>query len=362
MKYLSIYVHIPFCLKKCDYCNFTSFSCCEHSFERYFLCLENEINNQSINYKNRKINTIFIGGGTPSLVSAHLIEKLMQNIKQNFNLTKNCEITIECNPDSITVEKLQIYKNCGINRISFGVQSLNDKLLKLIGRPHNRKQALCALQNAKKIGFKNINADVMLGLPTQTKHMALSTVKNLISAGANHISLYTLILEENTPLFKKVNSSKLNLPTDDETVKMFSLCSDLLKKQAFSRYEVANFAKNKKCVHNLGYWQNADYVGFGISAHSKIANRRFFNTSNLQEYLNNKNKVTTEILTPEQIREEKIMLGLRTAKGISCNLVKNKITELNLLKKNKFIEIKNNRVCATEKGFFILNQIILMLV
>ena len=244
MKYLSIYVHIPFCLKKCDYCNFTSFSCCEHNFERYFLCLQNEIEQQSKKFKERKVNTIFIGGGTPSIVPANLIEKLMLIIKQNFNLTKNCEITIECNPDSTTEEKLKIYKKIGINRISFGVQTLNNNLLKLIGRPHNRKQALSIINSAKKVGFKNINADVMLGLPTQTKQMALSAVQKLIDTGINHISLYTLILEENTPLFNKVNNLEISLPTEEETVKMFSCCQNYIKKQGFLRYEVANFAKS----------------------------------------------------------------------------------------------------------------------
>ena len=362
MKYLSIYVHIPFCIKKCDYCNFTSFSCCEQKFENYFLCLENEIKQKANLFCDRIINTIFIGGGTPSLVPANLIEKLMKTIKQSFNLTKTCEITIECNPDSTNKEKLQLYKKCGINRISFGVQTLNNNLLKLIGRPHNSIQALSVIKTAKQVGFKNINADVMLGLPLQSKQIALSTIKELIETGINHISLYTLILEENTPLYNKVHNNEVILPSEDEIVKMFSLCQNYIKKQGFTRYEVANFSKNKKfCRHNLGYWQNADYIGFGVSAHSKIGNKRFCNTSNLTNYLNNNNRVETDELSAEQIREEKIMLGLRTSKGIPIHIVKNK-QQLKMLKKNKFIEIKNNRVCATQKGFYVLNQIILMLV
>ncbi len=362
MKYLSIYVHIPFCKKKCDYCNFTSFAC-EQNVERYFFSLFNEIKNQSKNFSNKLVNTIFIGGGTPSIVKANFIEQLLLTIKQNFSLTKNCEITIECNPDSTTKEKLLTYKNCGINRISFGVQSLNNNLLESIGRVHNSLQAINAIKIAQQVGFKNINADVMLGLPNQTKQNAISTLKKLVNLGIQHVSLYTLILEENTPLFKKVQSNSKLLPAEDDVVKIFKSCSNYLKKNGFERYEVANFSKhNKQCKHNVGYWQNADYIGFGVSAHSKINNVRFSNTNNLVEYINNKNTVQTETLTTEQIREEKIMLGLRTSKGITLSIVKHKQSELKLLKKNNFIEIKNNKVKATQKGFFVLNQIILMLI
>ena len=362
MKYLSIYVHIPFCAKKCDYCDFTSFAC-KNNFDDYFNALFNEIKQESKLYKQRKVNTIFIGGGTPSVVDGKYIKKLMKTIISNFMLTKNCEITIECNPDSTTTEKLNIYKENGINRISFGVQTLNNAELELIGRVHNRNQAIQAIQSAQKTGFKNINADVMLGLPKQTKHSALNTVKKIVELGVNHISLYTLILEENTKLHRLVSTKQIVLPTENNTVKMFEICQNYLKEQKFTRYEVANFAKkNKQCKHNIGYWNNSDYVGFGLSAHSKIKNSRFANTNILSEYINNQNIRTVEYLTSQQLQEEKIMLGLRTTKGISLNLVKNKEIELQLLEKNKFINIKNNKITVTQKGFYVLNQIILMLV
>ena len=363
MKYLSIYIHIPFCKSKCYYCSFCSFANSEKIYEEYFKTLNYEIENSALNYKDNIVNTIFIGGGTPSVVPAIFIENLIKNIKKHYVLSKNCEISIECNPESATKEKLKIYKNAGINRISFGVQSLNDNLLKSINRVHTSLQAKQTITLAKQIGFKNINADVMLGLPNQTLNDAKKTVKTLIDLGLTHISLYTLILEENTPLFNMVNDKKCKLPTEDETVEMFDACLNILNKNNFTRYEVANFSKKGKiCKHNFGYWTNKNYVGFGLSAHSKIDKTRFCNTLNLEEYFKYNFISSKEILYNSQIREEKIMLGLRTNKGISLNLVKNKQKEIETLKQNKLVEIKNNRVIATTKGMYVLNQIILMLI
>ena len=363
MKYLSIYVHIPFCKSKCYYCSFCSFANCENNYQNYFKSLCYEIENSSKKYLDYTVNTIFFGGGTPSVVPSEFIEITLKTIKKYFKITKNCEISIECNPESVTEEKLQAYKYVGFNRLSFGVQSLNDKLLKNINRVHSSLQAKQAINLAKQIGFKNINADVMLGLPNQTLSDAKDTVKNLIDLGLTHISLYTLILEENTPLYNFVSTKKITLPTEDETVEMFDACLNLLNKNNYIRYEVANFSKKgKECKHNLGYWTNKNYVGFGLSAHSKIENIRFYNTDNINKYLNKEFISNTEELTSSQIREEKIMLGLRTNKGINLSLVRNKQKEIETLKQNNFIEIKNNRVIATTKGMYVLNQIILILV
>ena len=203
----------------------------------------------------------------------------------------------------------------------------------------------------------------MLGLPSQTKLDVLNTLKMLISKKLTHISLYTLILEENTPLFKKVNSGELKLPTEDETIDMFDECLKLLEENNFTRYEVANFAKeNKICKHNLGYWTNKNYLGFVLSSHAKVDNTRFCNTSNLEKYVSHNFIENIETLSKTQIREEKIMLGLRTNKGINLNLVKTKTTEIEKLKQHNLIEIKNNHIFATTKGMYVLNQIILMLV
>ena len=363
MKYLSLYVHIPFCKSKCYYCSFCSFANCEDNHKKYFETLNFEIEEQSKKYNKYIVNTIFIGGGTPSIVDAVFIKNVLKTIKKCFKITKNCEISIECNPDSTTIEKLAIYKNAGINRISFGVQSLNDNLLKGINRVHSSLQAIDAIEKAKKVGFKNINCDVMLGLPNQTTLDAINTVNSLIKLGITHLSLYTLILEENTKLFDMVENKKVSLPTEDQTVEMFDECLKILKDNNFIRYEVANFCKkNKICKHNLGYWTNKNYLGFGLSSHSKIDNTRFFNTSNLEKYILHNFNENTETLSLSQIREEKIMLGLRTNKGINLSLVKNKHNEINKLVESGFVEIKNNHLIATTNGMYILNQIILMLV
>ena len=363
MKYLSLYVHIPFCKSKCYYCSFCSFANCENEQEKYFNVLCCEIEEQSEKYNNYMVNTIFIGGGTPSIVESKFIENVLKTIKKCFKITKKCEISIECNPDSVNEEKLIIYKKAGINRISFGVQSLNDNLLKCINRVHSSLQAIQAIEKAKQVGFKNINCDVMLGLPNQTKIDAINTVSSLINLGITHLSLYTLILEENTKLFNLVENKTVSLPTDDQTVEMFDECLKVLEKNNFIRYEVANFCKSGKvCKHNFGYWTNKNYVGFGLSSHSKIGNTRFCNTSNLNEYCKHNFLENTETLSSSQIREEKIMLGLRTNKGINLNLVKNKQDEIKKLVENGFVEIKNNHLIATTKGMYILNQIILLLI
>lgn len=352
-----IYVHIPFCASKCYYCNFVSFA--NHQNKKiYFEKLCNEIK-QRRNYK--LVSSIYFGGGTPSSVEPEYIEKTINTIKQNYNLSNQAEITIECNPQSTTKEKLEKYFSLGFNRVSFGVQSFDEQLLKKLGRFQNKEQSLNAIKLAKQVGFKSISADLLLGFENQTNIKLRNTLKTLLFVGVNHISAYMLILEEDTPLFKKVQKGEINLPSEDETVELYNFLYEFLKQNGFERYEVSNFAKpGFESKHNLGYWQLKEYLGFGLSAHSYDGKTRSANSCNFEDYLNDQNK-TQEVLNEQQKREDEIMLGLRTKYGIRKELVENNKNFENLLKE-KFIKLENDRVVVNENCFGVLNQIILKLI
>lgn len=344
-KSFSIYIHIPFCEKKCIYCDFASFVAKEDVKEKYFASLLDEI--KSCKYQG-KVRTIYIGGGTPSSVDEKYIKNILDEIRNKFEVQKNVEITIECNPNSATEEKLKFYKNIGINRISFGVQSLDDKILKIIGRLHNKNQAIDAIKTAKKMGFENISADIMIGLPGQTKSKLLSDAKTLLDLGINHISTYMLQLEEKAPLTRLVEKGVLKVPSDDKCVALYEALVAFLKKQDFERYEISNFAKSKTySKHNLAYWQRREYLGFGLSAHSFVEGKRFANSKNMQDYLNRKN-IECEKLSKEDEITEIIMLGLRCKLGfkisdlkkLGYDITKNK-AYAEFLEKNILIKIGN---------------------
>ena len=375
MEDLGIYVHIPFCESKCSYCNFVSFKVKEEEKKEYINNLCKEIGL----YKNKEVNvdTIFIGGGTPTVCSSEDITKLFNSLNENFNINKNAEITLECNPNSFTEEKAKVYKSCGVNRLSFGLQSANNKLLKTINRVHNKKDFINAIKTAKNIGFKNINADILLGIPNQKLIDVKNTIKLLLKLNITHISCYSLILEENTLLFRQINEGKLKLPKEEKVIKMYDYVVKKLNKHNIKRYEVSNFAKlGYECKHNLKYWNLTNYLGLGLNAHSKINNVRYENFSVLKEYNNSlkgneKPIKNTTNLTLEDIKEEFIMLGLRKQEGVNLSLYeeffgerleKIKAHEVNFLLKNNFIKIVNNNLFATNLGFKVLNQIILNLI
>lgn len=361
----SVYIHIPFCERKCLYCDFASFVTKKDVKEKYFESLVDEI--KTCKYTG-KAKTIYFGGGTPSSVDEKYIKNILDEIKNKFNVQKNAEITIECNPNSVTEEKLGFYKNIGINRISFGVQSLDNKTLKMIGRLHNKDQAINAIQIAKDVGFKNISADLMIGLPTQTKRRLLSDSKTLLDLGINHISTYMLQLEDGTALTQKVKSGEIKVPDDDKCVALYESLTKFLNSQGFERYEISNFAKNKTySKHNLAYWSRNDYLGFGLSAHSFVDGKRFCNSKKMQDYLNRKN-ISKEVLTQKDVITEIIMLGLRCKLGVDLkslkklgyDLTKNK-AYAQFLQQN--ILIKNsNKIYLNEKYYGVSNSVICELI
>ena len=323
MRNISIYVHIPFCKQKCLYCDFCSFCCGENEVKQYFNKLKEEIVRRAKEFKDRSVQTIYFGGGTPSSVDADFIAETLFAIKKSYNVIDNAEITIECNPCSTDEIKLKKYFSCGFNRISFGVQSLDNNVLKSIGRLHNCDEAINAINLAKEVGFKNISCDLMIGLPEQDEHMLISDAERLDELGISHISCYMLQLEEGTPLFKKVKNGQIKVSDEDEQARMYDMLVKRLSQLGFEQYEVSNFAKcGKYSKHNLNYWKRGEYLGFGVSAHSFVGNKRFANADNFKDYYKDFIPFEEE-LSEEEIKEEKIMLGLRCFEGVEKKLIEN---------------------------------------
>lgn len=373
---LGIYVHIPFCVSKCLYCNFYSEPKL-NLINDYVLSLVKEIKRESEKYKNFNINTIFIGGGTPSVLPAGSVSVIIGAIKKFFKVDSNCEITIESNPNSINYTNASEWFSAGVNRVSVGVQTTSNRLLKIIGRKHTYQDFISSVKTLKKVGFKNINADLMIGLPTQKQREVKQALNHCFNLGVTHISAYTLILEENTPLFNLVKNNQVQLPTEKKVLGMFNYLLKQLTLNGFVRYEVSNFAKpNFECLHNKNCWNMENYVGFGCSAHSFVNNNRFANISSIEEYINlikNKKPVTefSETISNEELIEETIMLNLRTKEGINLSNLKQKFnydlltekqTEVNELINLGFVKLENDFLFCTADGFYVLNQIILKLV
>lgn len=286
MKELGIYVHIPFCKQKCYYCDFVSYANKETEMKRYFEALQKEIEVEKEEID--RVTTIYIGGGTPSMVDKEEIQKIVTTIKQNYRVEKEAEITIEVNPGTVDEEKLKSYKEVGINRLSIGLQSTKNELLKKIGRIHTYEEFLACYQLARKVGFKNINVDLMLGLPNQTLLGLEESVKKVITLNPEHISIYSLILEENTKLYNMVNEGKVKLPEEEIERKMYWKTKEILEENGYMHYEISNFAKaGYTSKHNSNCWEQKEYVGLGAAAHSYLNNMRYSNVENVENYINN---------------------------------------------------------------------------
>lgn len=377
MKKIGLYIHIPFCEKKCDYCNFVSFCKPIESKLQYIDCLIKEISMQSVKFEDYEVDSIFIGGGTPSCLPFGAINKIMNAVYRNFKVLTSAEITIECNPNSLSFQKFQEFKKARINRLSIGLQTYNNKLLKLIGRLHTKKQFDDAIRHAKIMGFKNISADIILGIPKQTLFDVKWEIRHLLKLGLNHISAYGLIVEDGTILSENLKNGKYKLPSERTQVKMYDYVLRTLKNHGINRYEVSNFAKpGYESRHNLKYWTNQEYLGLGLTSSSYISGIRWKNTDNFDDYLLQVNngkieKYEKETLSAEDLIEERIMLSLRTSKGIDLeqfkkdfgfDLLQKKHSQIETLKNGKFVEISDGRLFCTDAGFKVLNQIILNLV
>ena len=379
MKDLSLYIHIPFCSgHKCSYCSFVSFCNKRNDMEDYVRALCEELKLRSKQFGGEySLATIYFGGGTPSCLETGLITRIMLAIKENFKIKKTAEISIECNPESLTREKLEEYKLNGINRLSIGVQSFSNGVLAFIGRSHTAKMAKDAIIMAQKMGFENISVDMMLGLPAQNDYDVSQMAKWLAKHNIKHISAYSLILEDGTPMKKLVDEGRLTVPTDDETVDMYNSVYAVLKKYGYVRYEVSNFAlPDYECKHNIVYWTGKEYLGIGLASHSYMSGKRFCNTEDFDKYVSNlmdkKLAVeSVETLSPVQKREEEIMLALRSNLGLDTyrldrlyggNFLKDKAKEIEFLSKNGFIRLDNGRIFVCENAYYVLSSIISKLV
>ncbi|MHC1721729.1 MAG: radical SAM family heme chaperone HemW [Aminipila sp.] len=288
MKELGVYIHIPFCIKKCLYCDFLSFENIGSNLHRQYIdALKRELEYYSQIYGNNfSINTIFFGGGTPSLVDAYLLKEVLIFIRDKYKVHKDAEITIECNPKTIDINKLNIYKEAGINRLSIGVQTFNDAALKRLGRVHQSEDAKETYTLARQAGFENINIDLMFAIPEHTKEVWQETLQEAISLNPEHISFYSLQLEEGTKYFELFEKGDLNMVSDIIDRDMYHHASKFLKKSGYNHYEISNCAKpGFECRHNLKYWSMGDYLGIGLGAHSYMNGDRFSNTRDLGRYI-----------------------------------------------------------------------------
>ena len=320
-KELEIYIHIPFCVRKCRYCDFLSSSAPADVQEAYMEALCKEVAGRSYEYGDYRVVSVFIGGGTPSIVNPSWISKLMNLLKEKFDVDKEAEITIEMNPGTVNEKALEIYKNAGINRLSIGLQSANNKELELLGRIHTYEDFLDSFNLARKLGFNNINVDIMSALPGQSFASYTETLQKIVNLEMppEHISAYSLIIEEGTVFQDLYDAGKLDLPQEEAERQMYEYTEKFLAEKGYLRYEISNYAKpGKECRHNIGYWERREYLGFGIGAASLIDNRRFSNTSDRAVYIECPNIEYPEVqqLSIADQMEETMFLGLRMTRGI----------------------------------------------
>ena len=319
MKEIALYVHIPFCKQKCMYCDFSSYSGKEKYIDAYVEALNKEILEKAEGYT---IRSIFIGGGTPSYLDEKDLKSLLETLNK-LKFKEDIEFNIECNPGTLTKKKLMIMKTHNVNRLSIGLQSTNNSLLKDIGRIHTYEIFKKNFLLARQLGFDNINVDLMFGLPNQNLEEWRNTLLEIIKLNPDHISAYSLIIEEGTCFYKLYNSNKLNLPDEETERKMYKITKEILSKNNYMQYEISNYAKeDRECFHNKIYWKCEDYLGVGVSASSFIDNARFKNIDNIEEYIKNINEeksVEEEVHTNtlEDSMEEFVFMGLRMINGIN---------------------------------------------
>lgn len=371
MDKISLYIHIPFCAQKCLYCDFPSFARKDHLRKAYIEALNKEIISLREKHNNLEINTIFIGGGTPSVLEADELECLLKEVAK-LNMAKDIEYSMECNPGNLTEEKLEVMKKYGVNRISMGLQAKQDNFLKGLGRIHNYKTFKENFLLAKKVGFNNINVDLMFGLPNQRLNEWEETLREIISLDPAHISAYSLIIEEGTAFYNLYENDKLKLPTEEEERKMYHLAKKILEENGFNQYEISNYAKEgKECRHNLAYWNMDNWIGVGSAAASYINGKRIKNISSVEKYINSineKGEAVEEIInnSKNDNMEEFMFMGLRKINGIDENEFKNRFSMnindvygeiLNKYTGEGLLIRESGRIFLSEKGIEISNII-----
>ncbi len=370
---LEIYIHIPFCIKKCDYCDFLS---SVNYSKDYVPSLIKEIENVELNNIKKQeyiVKSIFIGGGTPSILEGKDIADILNSVYMRFGLATDAEITIEANPGTLTKKKLEVYKSAGINRISMGLQTTNNKELLELGRIHTYEEFLQNYKLARLLGFENINVDLMSAIPGQTQESWKEVLENIIGLAPEHISAYSLIIEEGTKFFEKYNKNMLLLPSEDVERQIYYDTKKILEAAGYQRYEISNYSKKGyECRHNIGYWQRVNYIGFGLGASSFINHTRFSNVRDMQEYLKATDCDYTNFhqeinyLSMQEEMEEFMFLGLRLIDGVSIAKFEDVFKEdfnkiygkcVDKLVDQKLVSINQDRICLTEKGIDLSNYV-----
>ena len=397
MKNLELYIHIPFCYKKCAYCDFLSFSCDERTQIDYADALIREIEFYGPKMKEYLVSTIFIGGGTPTWLNEDKMLEILDTINTYFHISPEAEVTMECNPGTVTMEKLKKYRKAGVNRLSIGLQSTDDEELKLLGRIHTYEKFLRTYEMAKKTGFFNINIDLISGIPYQTAEKFLHSLQKVVRLKPNHISVYSLIVEEGTPFYEtyKLDMERQEagleteiLPTEDEVYRTTKLTQQFLAKAGYEQYEISNFAQpGYACDHNIGYWTRENYLGLGLGAASLVENVRYTNNTDLEAYIKQTKQIemmpleeqgadiywktnlhiSADVVSRKAQMEEFMFLGLR----MNCGVTRAKFEEcfgipiegiygitLDKLKKQGLLEMNAGTICLTENGQDVSNYVL----
>ena len=371
---IGLYIHFPFCLRKCLYCDFPSYAGKEFLMDDYLDAVRIEIGEIKKRITGRKIETIFWGGGTPTLFHGEKLKNLLDYIKENLVIIEDAEITTEANPETLDKKKLEILKKAGVNRLSIGMQAGQDCLIKKLGRVHSIKDVERSVQWAKALGFDNINLDLMFGLPDQTLDQWMETLIMAVDMGVEHISTYALIIEEGTPFYELESQGKLNTASEEVEREMYHKGVAYLKRKGYNQYEISNFAQpGKECRHNLIYWKNRDYIGIGCGAHSFLDGERWSNYNDISQYIDSISKKRTAIEHRQRIsiseqRFETIMLGLRLIEGVSKLEFRERFNNdiryyyddaIDQLKKQGLLAEDSNRIYLTPKGMDFQNQVLL---
>lgn len=390
---IELYIHIPFCVKKCLYCDFLSGVFDEKMQRRYVAALCNEIKYVADHHVGCIVSTIYVGGGTPSWLSEDLMDAIITTVKQCFKIDPLAEISVECNPGTLSSEKLNVYRSIGINRLSIGLQSANDDELKELGRIHDYNRFLHTFDLVRKAGFDNVNVDIMTGLPHQTIDKLEHTLNAVTMMRPEHISAYSLIIEKGTPFYDKYKFDAVkqqagmeteDLPTDEESYNLYKYTMQYLESKGYNRYEISNYARNNKvCRHNIGYWDRVPYLGLGLGAASLFDNIRTSNTSDIYKYIENSEAIaqgkplsyelsspyleTEEQLTKKDAMAEFMYLGLRKINGvcrsdfydmfgIDIEAIYGPI--ITALRNQGFMDAKEGRLFLTDIGIDVSNQVL----
>ena len=391
-KELELYVHIPFCVKKCAYCDFLSGPAGETEKSAYTETLLREIRSRKEAYRDYRVSTVFLGGGTPSVLTGEDTARIFHALGENFDISRDAEITMEVNPGTVTEEKAAAWKECGINRLSIGLQSVDDEELKMLGRIHTFREFLDTWELVRGEGFRNVNVDLISAIPGQTVQSWERTLRTVADFGPEHLSAYSLIIEEGTPFYERYGKGGMDydgslpmLPDEDAERQIYQMTAAVLKEYGYHRYEISNYAKQGyECRHNLGYWDRKQYLGLGLGASSLVEEQRFHNTADMRKYMevfgvrNCSQPVHTgagqpgpaaeemETLSAEDQMEEFVFLGLRKTKGISCREFQENFgksiedvygDQIGRFKGLGLMKKEGDRLWLTERGIDVSNSI-----